>query len=124
MNWRNLICSVSALFLLFGTAAYPYLNPRNTEQATPPAIVSPKPPKPQFFAGQVVEADSGHVKVSRDLVGRQPETKVFVLNAKTKTPKGGIKLKSRVTVRYQHWPEQDLALEIQVRSSSHNPKPS
>jgi hypothetical protein len=64
------------------------------------------------------------VKVSRDLVGREPETRIFVLDAKTKTPKGGIKLKSRVTVRYQHLPEHDLALEIQVRSFNHAPKPS
>jgi hypothetical protein len=124
MNWRNLTCSVPALLLLFGTTAYPYLSFQNTEQSTPPAAFAPKPPKPQFFAGQVVEADAEHVKVSRDLVGRQPETRVFMLNAKTKTPKGGIKLKSRVTVRYQHLPEQDLALEIQVRSFNRTPKPT
>jgi hypothetical protein len=120
MNWRNLTCSLPALLLLLGTTAYPYLRLQNA----PPAVVAPKPPKPQFFAGQVIEADAGHVKVSRDLVGRQPETRVFVLNAKTKTPKGGVKLKSRVTVRYEHLPENDLALEIQVRSFNRTPKPS
>jgi hypothetical protein len=83
-----------------------------------------KPPKPQFFAGLVVEADGEHVKVSRNLVGRQPETRVFVMDNKTKTPKGGIKLKSRVTVRYEHLPEHDLALEIQVRPLNRTPKSS
>jgi hypothetical protein len=88
------------------------------QNIAPPAPVTPnaaKPPKPQFFAGVVIEFDAEHVKVSRSLVGRPAETHVFALDAKTKTPKGGIKLKSRVTVRYEQWPERDLALEIQVR---------
>jgi len=83
-------------------------------QDVPPPDV-PKPPKPQFFAGVVVEYDSEHLKVSRSLVGRPAETHVFALDPKTKISKGGIKLKSRVTVRYEHSPERDLALEIQVR---------
>jgi hypothetical protein len=62
-----------------------------------------------------MEADALHIKVTRDLVGRPTETRVFALDVKTKTPKGGIKLTTRVTVRYQHLPKQDLALEIQVR---------
>jgi hypothetical protein len=82
----------------------------------------PKPPKPQFFAGQVIEVDAEHVKVTRTSVGRAPETHIFALDAKTKTPKGGIKAKTRVTVRYEHWPERDLALEIQVRPLNHTQK--
>jgi hypothetical protein len=97
-------------------------NPQDQPPVTPPDVAPPKPPKPQFFAGVVVEADATHVKVSRDLVGRSPETRVFALDEKTKISKGGIKLKARVTVRYDHFPERDLALEIQVRGFGHNPK--
>jgi len=75
----------------------------------------PPPPKPQFFAGVVIEYDSEHLKVSRSLVGHPAETHVFDLDPKTKISKGGIKLKSRVTVRYEHGLEHDIALEIQVR---------
>lgn len=116
MNWLQLSCLTCVLTLNL-LASLPQGNIGGT---TPP--VTMKPAKPQFFAGLVIEADADHVKVSRNLVGRPPETRVFVLDNKTKTPKGGIKLNSRVTVRYQHLPEHDLALEIQVRSQSHTPK--
>jgi hypothetical protein len=69
-----------------------------------------------------MEVDSDHVKVTRTSVGRPPETHIFAIDAKTKTPKGGIKAKSRVTVRYEHWPDRDLALEIQVRPLNHTQK--
>jgi hypothetical protein len=107
-------------FILAASAPAQEPSPRATD--TDKALS--KPAKPQFFAGQVVEADAEHVKVSRTLFGRAPETRVFVLDGKTKTPKGGIKPKTRVTVRYEHLPEHDLALEIQVRSSNHAAKPS
>lgn len=69
-----------------------------------------------------MEADASHIKVSRNLVGRPTETRVFALDKKTKAPKGGIKPNARVTVRYQHLPEQDLALEIQVRPPTRTQK--
>jgi hypothetical protein len=85
-------------------------------------LTPPKPPSPQFFAGLVIETDAVHVKVSRNLVGRPPETRVFVVDGKTKTPKGGVKVRTRVTVRYEHLPEHDVALEIQVRPQAHSAK--
>ena len=117
MKWRNLSCAVIALSLLSGAPAYPERQNAAAQQIPPP-----KPPKPQFFAGLVMEADAAHVKVSRNLLGRPTETRVFAVDAKTKSPKGGIKIKSRITVRYQHLPEHDLALEIQVRPQSRTPK--
>ncbi len=110
MNRRQILFSLLApLVVLAGQ------QPVQDAAATPT-------PKPQFFAGVVVEVDAEHLKVSRTLLGRPPETHVFALDGKTKTPKGGIKVKNRVTVRYEHWPERDLALEIQVRSGSHTQK--
>lgn len=121
MKWCILLCLVLALCLLSGATADS--NAQGTANKNPIAV-APKPPKPQFFAGQVIEADSAHVKVARNLLGRAPETRDFVLDNNTKTPKGGIKLKTRVTVRYEHQPERDLALEIQVRPLNHTPKTS
>jgi len=122
MKRCNLLSLAIALVLLSGVAAL--LHAQDAGKAPASDVVNAKPSKPQFFAGEVVEADAEHVKVSRNLLGRAPETRVFVLDGKTKTPKGGIKSKSRVTVRYEHLPEHDLALEIQVRSMSHTPKAS
>lgn len=124
MNRRVLLCSALLMFAVFAPAAS---VPGQDTQPPPVSgsdMSSSKPAKPQFFAGQVVEADTEHVKVSRTLFGRAPETRVFVVDGKTKTPKGGIKPKTRVTVRYEHLPEHDLALEILVRSSNHVAKPS
>jgi hypothetical protein len=117
MKWRMLRCLALALFLLAGVAELSAM-----QDSDAPQVVSPKPPQPQFFAGQVVEVDAEHVKVSRNLLGRAPETRVFKLDGKTKTPKGGIKPKTRVTVRYEHLAQYDLALEIEVRPANRSPK--
>jgi len=120
MNRRHLSCAFFALVLLCAPA-----HLQSQDAAALPAapdVIAPKPAKPQFFAGLVMEADAAHVKVTRNLVGRPTETRVFAVDGKTKTPKGGIKPKSRVTVRYQHMPEHDLALEIEVRPLSRTPK--
>ncbi len=122
MMWRNVLRVVISLYLLSGSIAYPRVQ--DASAANPAGAVPPKPPKPQFFAGLVMEADASHIKVSRNLVGRPTETRVFALDSKTKAPKGGLKLKTRVTVRYEHLPDQDLALEIQVRPLNRTPKTS
>jgi hypothetical protein len=82
-----------------------------------PAAQQPPPssPRPQFFAGTVVELDASHIKVARTLVGRPTESRNFAINAATKMNKSVIKLHSRVTVRYKRMPEGDVALEIQPR---------
>jgi hypothetical protein len=87
---------------------------------TPPAAL----PRPQFFAGTVTELDTEHVRVSRTLVGHPPENRRFQINAQTKMNRSAIKVKSRVTVRYRHLPDGDVALEIQLRPSTHPPRAS
>lgn len=77
----------------------------------------PPPPPPQtaqFFAGTVTAVDSRHVTVSRTLVGRPTVTRTFLINSQTKMRKSTVVPKAKVTVRYQHLAEGDLALEIQV----------
>jgi hypothetical protein len=86
-------------------------EPGNGENPTPAPT---PPPKPQFFAGTVTTVDSEHIIVSRTLVGKAPETRTFLIRAKTKLSKS-VRPKQRVTVRYQHLPEGDVALEVQVR---------
>jgi hypothetical protein len=98
------------------------------QQKPPPAPESPvppeAPPKPQFFAGTITELDEQHITVSRHLIGRSPEKRTFLLNEKTKMNRASMKVKTRVTVRYQHLPEGDTALEIHIQPSSHPAKPS
>jgi hypothetical protein len=81
----------------------------------PAAQPSPATPRPQFFAGTVVELDASHIKVTRTVVGRPTESRSFAINAATKMNKSVIKLHNRVTVRYKRLPEGDVALEIQPR---------
>lgn len=96
----------SAVFGLAQNLAY--------DQTAPPPP-PPTTPRPQFFAGTVVELDANHIKVSRSLVGRPTESRSFTINASTKMNKAAIKLHNRVTVRYKRMPEGDVALEIQPR---------
>lgn len=82
-----------------------------------PVRIQAPAPKPQFFAGIVTGMADNKITVSRTLIGRAPETRVFVINGDTKLNRSALKAKSRVTVRYQHMPDGDVALEIQIHRS-------
>jgi len=84
---------------------------------------SPPLPKPQFFAGTVTEMDPQHITVSRKLVGHPPESRTFQITVSTRMNRSAVKVKSRVTVRYRHMPDGDVALEIQLRPSMRPPRP-
>jgi hypothetical protein len=60
--------------------------------------------------------------VSRTLPGRAPEKRIFLIRSQTKISKS-LRLKSRVTVRYQSLPEGDVALQIQVRAQHYTVRP-
>jgi hypothetical protein len=89
---------------------------------------SPAPPqrssKPLFFAGTVTALDSKQITVSRTPVGRSPEHRTFLINAKTRMNKAALKLRARVTVKYQHVEDGDVALEIEPQPSGRSSKPS
>lgn len=108
-----------ALFALLTSGA---LFPQEQVTPQPAAPVQPTT-RHLFFAGTVTELDDQHVTVSRTVAGRPPEERKFLIKANTKMNKSALKLKSRVTVRYQHLPEGDVALEIQIRPVR-APKPS
>jgi hypothetical protein len=91
-------------------------------EGSTPAPEPPNPPKFQFFAGTVTALDAHHIVVSRTLVGKSPESRTFLIQAKTKLSRA-LRPKQRVTVRYQHLPEGDVALEVQVRQTR-SPKTS
>jgi hypothetical protein len=88
-----------------------------------PQPSAPSPSHAQFFAGSVVELDATHIKVTRTLVGRPTEIHSFSINAATKMPKTAIKPHGRVTVRYKHGEDGDIAVEIEPRPvTTHLPK--
>jgi hypothetical protein len=98
------------------TQQQPATPPENQNEPTPPPGNIPPPAhvRAQFFAGTVTKVDEKQVVVSRRLVGKAPESRTFLIQDKTKVSRT-LKPKQRVTVRYQHLPEGDVALEIQVR---------
>jgi len=106
--WR-IVAYLAAVFLMRGPMAVPAQN-----HGTPAPAA-----KPQFFGGTVTELDETHITVSRKLVGHSPESRTFLIDANTKMNKATLHIKGRVTVRYMHRPEDDLALEIQARPPSH-----
>lgn len=58
------------------------------------------------------------ITVSRTLVGHQPDTRTFQLTPKTKLNRANCKLNAKVTVRYQHLPEGNIALQVLVHPNS------
>jgi hypothetical protein len=121
MMWRNAVRLFAAALLwsagpIFAQAPAPV----NTSLSPPASAASPKA---QFFAGTVTELKPDHITVSRNIAGRSPEKRTFRINRKTKMSRS-LRVRSRVTVRYQHLPEGDVALEIQIRPVMHTTQPT
>lgn len=105
--------------LLLGSAVW--MLAQTAEAPIAPPHVSTKP---QFFAGTVTDLTIQHITVSRTPLGRPPEKRTFVINQKTKMNKAALKVRSRVTVRYQHTDETDVALEILLMPRLRTSRPS
>lgn len=88
--------------------------------------IPPRPaaPRPQFFAGTVTTLNDRQITVSRTPVGRPPEHRTFSISPKTKMNKPAVKLKSKVTVKYQHLPQGDIAVEVQLQGTKRSVKPT
>lgn len=89
-----------------------------------PAPTPQQHPKPQFFAGTVTDLNDQQITVSRTLVGRAPEHRSFLINAKTKMNKTRVKVRAGVTVEYEHLPKGDVAVEIRIRPAGRPSRPS
>ena len=70
----------------------------------------------EFFSGSVQEVSETSVSVSRSLPGKNPETKVFMMDAET-IVEGKLKKLARVTVGFRSHDGQDYAWRIIVRDS-------
>jgi len=127
MRLRHLRLFAALILLLAGALvnATPYTqeSPEKSapqEQPDNPAP-SPLPAKTEFFSGTITDFDQEHVTVSRSLIGKAPEKRTFLIKPQTKLSRS-LKSRSRVTVRYQHLPEGDVALEIQVHPQIRAPR--
>jgi len=96
-------------------------SPTDTAPATNTAPPATTPPRPQFFAGTITAITNDQITISRTLVGHQPDTRSFQLTGKTKMNKVNCKPNTKVTVRYQHLPEGDVALQVLVHPPNNKP---
>ena len=69
-----------------------------------------------FFSGVVTELSAGKITVLRPVVGKNSETRTFLIVAETHV-EGKLRMKARVTVRYTHDEDSNRALHIIVRSA-------
>jgi hypothetical protein len=94
-------------------------NPDATDTA-PPATTAPPtpPPRPQYFAGTITAITDDQITVSRTLVGHPTDTRSFQITPKTKLNRANCRLNTKVTVRYQHLPEGNIALQVLIHSAS------
>ena len=106
--WTSLPHFVAALLLF----VVPCFGAYTLSESTPP--LSLVKPKSQFFAGVITRLSPGLVVVSRSIPGRAPEHRTFLITPKTKMARA-LRLRLRVTVRFQRMIEGDIALEIQIR---------
>lgn len=74
------------------------------------------PKKPDaFFAGNVVDVTFERVTISRVVLGKT-QRRVFRITPDTKV-EGDLRMKVRVTVRYETTEDGDVALQIVVRAA-------
>ena len=111
--FSNFLRALAAVILLIGVALAQVQN-GETSPSVPQSAAAPA--KAQFFSGTVTQLDKKHITVSRTLVGKPAETRVFLIQPATKVAKS-VKAKAKVTVRYTHEKSGDVALEVQVRSN-------
>lgn len=57
--------------------------------------------------------DATSITVSKSVVGKPSEQRTFVVTSKTKISRS-VRIKSRVTVRYQRQPDGDVALDVLI----------
>ena len=112
--WLNLAHLAAALVLL----VVPCFGAYTLNGSTLPLSLTK--PKSQFFAGVVTRLSPGLVVVSRSIPGRPPEHRTFLITPKTKMARA-LRLRLRVTVRFQRMIEGDIALEIQIRPKAPHP---
>ena len=82
-------------------------------QTTPPPADSAV--KGQLFGGMIVALNDKQITVSRTAIGKAPERRTFLINAKTKMNRSVLKLRAKVTVLYRRGNEGNIALEIQLQ---------
>ena len=99
--------------LLTAIALCPVLG----QSAVPPQQSSAQsdPDTDGFYSGNIVDLAADRVTVSRTILGKPPEKRVFQITSATKV-EGKLKQKSRVTVRYLPGDEGDVAVSILVRA--------
>jgi hypothetical protein len=137
MPWSNIGRIAIVLMLCCACGSRNQKPAQNAQESAPPSTSTTPPPEPpagaqstpaplpkaQFFGGTVVQLDSQHITVSRTAAGRAPERRTFVITSKTRMSRS-VRVRTRVTVRYRHLPEGDIALEIQIRPLMRTPRVS
>ena len=121
MTWFSLARLTLAVCLSVGLLRSQ--APAQNAAPAPEQAPAPVPPRPQFFGGTVTQLDASHITISRTPPGKATEHRTFLITAKTKMTKA-IKIRSRVTVRYQRLAEGDVALEVRIRPLMRTPRAS
>ncbi len=115
MRLKTIRLSMALLLTVYGCVLF-------AQNGEPPPAKPAPPPRPQYFHGRITEVAAQRIKVSRSLVGHRPESRTFLITAQTKINRN-LRPRAIVTVRFQHLPEGDVALEIHVRQVSHPARP-
>lgn len=117
MMWRKALLLLAAALLWMAGALLAQNPPSAKSPQTPPANTEPKT-KGDFFAGTVVSLTSTQITVARDVAEGSVEQRSFRITKDTKLS-NAVKVRSHVTVHYEHEDGTDVAIEIQIRPVLH-----
>lgn len=122
MIWRKAMLLLAAALLWLAGILLAQTAPSAKSPQSPSTTTEPKT-KGDFFAGTVVSLTSSEITVTRDVSEGASEQRSFRINQKTKIS-NAVKVKSHVTVHYEHEDGTDVAIEIQVRPVLHTKSPT
>lgn len=103
--------------LLIALSSIP-ISPVHAQEPQPQPQTAEEPTQ-EFYSGIVSEVPEGKVTVVRSILGKQPETRTFLITPTTKV-EGKLRAKVRVTVGYKSTDEGDVAVRIIVRTQGNS----
>jgi hypothetical protein len=104
-----------ATLLVLGLVSLPVRAAGQDRDAAKPEHPKTEPQYDETFAGSIVELSTTKITVSRSILGKPAEKRVFVITAETRI-EGKLRLKSKVTVGYVSSTDGDVARLIVVRT--------
>ncbi len=103
-----------ATFLILAGALFAIRAGAQERESAKPDSPKHEPKYDDTFSGSIIELTSAKITVSRSILGKQPERRIFLINSDTRI-EGKLRVKLKVTIGFIASDGGDVARLIVVR---------